>query len=133
MTNKIAILVAAPSGSGKTVLATTLAERCMPTVSTDLFLHKILRHPSYEGTALSKVLRSAYPTDAKLNLSAVGRTIEGQPSLVDEFTSFLVDACPLGKPSFCIEGEALMRAAIQRSVKEKLQRHSFVVALATPA
>ena len=127
----IAMLVAAPSLSGKTNLSFQLETRGVPTYSTDAMIKRLVRSEDQRWRSIAQKLIERFGTERPDNLSTMGTFIV-ENKLEDEMCEMIVDEAPAEASLFCIQGEALRHSSIQEMLKKKLAARNIRPWFVTP-
>lgn len=115
----IAMIVAAPSLSGKTILSFQLESRGIPVYSTDLTIARLVMHADQEWRPLAQRLRERFAADQLPNMAQAALYIVDN-KLEDELCEIIANETPAEANIFCIQGDALRHASIQDALKQKL-------------
>ena len=115
----VAMIIGAPSLSGKTNLSFQLEGRGVPTHSIDTTLARLVVREDQRWRPLAAKLIERFGAGRPANLSTMGNWIV-ENGLEDELCEIIVSEAPLDISVFCIQGEALRHASVQDSLKKKL-------------
>ena len=115
----IAMIVAARTRSGKSVLSYDLGSSGIPTYSTDVALGRLIRRPDQAWRPLAQKLRERFPGERRPDLAQAAIYVV-ENGLEDELCDIIVEEAPSEVRIFGIEGDALRHASIQAALKRKL-------------
>lgn len=115
----VAMIIAAPSLSGKTNLSFQLENRGVPTFSTDAMIKKLVMREDQRWRPIAQKLIERFGTGRPANISTMGIFII-ENGLVDELCDIIVKESPAEANVYCIQGEALRHPPIQDALKKKL-------------
>lgn len=127
----IAMIIAAPSLSGKTNLSFQLEGRGIPTYSTDAMLKKLVTLEEQRWRPLAQKLIERFGT-GRPNIEELGAFIV-ENSLEEELCEIIVTEAPAEAKLFCIQGEVLRRVSVQNALKAQLAARNIRPWLVTPA
>jgi SAM-dependent methyltransferase len=125
----MALIVAGPSGIGKSTLASDLEERDIPLMQTDRLLGAVMRDKRY---AFSPVAEKIAHLSRKppMNFGTIGQVVAAE--CPKEFVDLILAEAPIEADIFCIEGEILRHAAIQQELAKRLREQNIKPWLVSP-
>jgi SAM-dependent methyltransferase len=126
----VAMIIAAPSLSGKTNLSFQLEGQGIPTYSTDAMLKKLVVREDQRWRPLAQKLVERFGT-GRPNIEELGAFI-AENHLEDELCEIIAAEAPAEVKLFCIQGEVLRRASVQEALKTRLAARNIRPWLVTP-
>jgi SAM-dependent methyltransferase len=127
----IALIIAAPSLSGKTVFSFELEGHGIPVHSTDGIIARLVLHADQEWSPLAQKLSERFKADRLPNIARVAIYIV-ENRLEDELCEIIVNEVPAEADLFCIQGDVLRHPSIQDALKQKLIARNIRPWLVTP-
>lgn len=115
----VAMIIAAPSLSGKTNLSYQLETRGVPTYSTDATIKRLVVREDQRWRPIAQKLIERFGTGRPANLSTMGKFIV-ENGLEEDLCDIIVNEAPADANLFCIQGEALRHLSLQSMLKKKL-------------
>lgn len=128
---QVAMLVAAPSGRGKTSLAALYRRQNVPVIATDHLLWRLHRDADYRWRPLAAEIRSFVGKEPP-DWGAVGRLIAERPELTAELCETIISELPTEVDFFVIEGEVLRHELVLAELGSSLKRRAIRVWVSKP-
>jgi SAM-dependent methyltransferase len=131
----VALLVAAPGGSGKTTLSVDLDVHGIPTYATDMLLWRLARDPRHAWRPLAELIRTRFPDEGQSvenSIFEIGVLI-AESGRGGDLAEIIVEECPREVALFCIQGDALRHESILAQIVSRLQAISVRTWIVKPS
>jgi SAM-dependent methyltransferase len=115
----IAMIIAAPSLSGKTNLSFQLEKRDVPTYATDALITRLIKERGQQWRPIARKLSERFPRRKSPDLAQAALHIV-ENHLEDELCDIIVAEVPTEASIFCIQGDVLRHPTVLDALKQKL-------------